>query len=377
MYYESFGNEKLSALGLGCMRLPTIDNDNARIDEAATAEMVDYALKNGINYFDTAWGYHAENSELVVGKLLAAYPRDSYAIASKFPGYHLDFFSKKKEIFERQLEKCRVDYFDYYLFHNVYEKNADWYLDRSLGLYDYLVEEKKRGRIRHLGFSTHGNLDTIRRFLDAYREHLEFCQIQLNWFDWQFQNAKEAVAMIRDEYHLPIWVMEPLRGGNLASLSPYYRERLLAVAPDRTPAEWAFSYLQSIPGVTMILSGMSDLTQVKQNIKTFEKKNPLNKEEVDLLHAIAAEMIAQNTVPCTSCRYCVAECPQGLDIPHLLYLYNEHNYVGRDKLPSFVLAPFSDDKRPSACLGCQSCESVCPQSIKISTILSDFAAKGE
>ena len=193
MIYKDFKGKKLSALGFGCMRFPTIEGDGSKIDEAATAEMIDYAIKNGINYFDTAWGYHGGNSEIVVGKLLSKYPRDSYYLATKFPGYDLANMNKAEEIFERQLEKTGADYFDFYLFHNVCERNIDGFLNPEYKILDYLLEQKKKGRIRHLGFSAHGVYETMKRFLDAYGEHIEFCQIQLNWIDWELQGAKQKV----------------------------------------------------------------------------------------------------------------------------------------------------------------------------------------
>ena len=216
MIYKEFQDLKLSALGMGAMRLPTGANE-ADIDEAVTEEMVAYAMQNGVNYYDTAWGYHAGHSETVMGRVLGKYPRDSFYLATKFPGYDLSNMDKVEEIFEKQLEKCGVEYFDFYLFHNVCEMNIDAYLDPKYGIYDYLVKQKENGRIRHLGFSAHGSYDVMKRFLDAYGEKMEFCQIQLNWMDWTFQNAKAKVELLK-EYHNPGWVMEPLRGGKLASL---------------------------------------------------------------------------------------------------------------------------------------------------------------
>jgi len=223
MIYKEFQDLKLSALGLGAMRLPVMDGDDARIDEKAAGGMVAYAMEHGINYYDTAWGYHNGNSELVMGKLLSGYPRESFYLASKFPGYDLSNMDKVEEIFEKQLEKCQVDYFDFYLFHNVCEMNIDAYLDRSHGIYDYLMKQNENGRIRHLGFSAHGNYDVMKRFLDAYGEGMEFCQIQLNYLDWTFQDAKSKVELLK-EYHLPVWVMEPVRGGKLASLKAEYEK---------------------------------------------------------------------------------------------------------------------------------------------------------
>ena len=253
MIYHDFQGLKLSALGMGTMRLPVMEGDDSRVDEAAAKEMLATCMAGGVNYYDTAWGYHSGHSELTVGKLLADYPRESFYLASKFPGYDLRNMGKVEEIFEKQLEKCRVDYFDFYLFHNVCEMNIDAYLDPKYGTYDYLMEQKRRGRIRHLGFSAHGDIPTIRRFLEAYGKDMEFGQIELNYFDWNFQNAKEKLELLR-EWNIPVWVMEPVRGGQLASLQPEDEARLKAARPDEKIPAWAFRFLQSLPGVTVTLS---------------------------------------------------------------------------------------------------------------------------
>ncbi len=196
MIYRKFQNMQLSGLGLGMMRLPVLGGDDGAVDEAAAAEMIDYAYHNGINYYDTAWGYHNGNSELAAGKYLSRYPRESYYLASKFPGYDLSNMDKVEEIFEQQLEKCRTPYFDFYLFHNVYEGNVDAYLDPKYGILEYLLKQKERGRIHHLGFSAHGSVEVIKRFLDAYGQYMEFCQLQLNYMDWHFQNAQGKVELM-------------------------------------------------------------------------------------------------------------------------------------------------------------------------------------
>lgn len=246
MICNNFQNIKLSALGMGCMRLPHFEKYQD-IDTDAVKKMVSLAMEKGINYYDTAWGYHDGNSERVMGQVLSEYPRESFYLASKFPGYDLSNMGKVREIFEEQLHKCRVDYFDFYLFHNVCEMNIDGYLDPKFGIFEYLMEQKKNGRIRHLGFSAHGNMETMQRFLDAYGEHMEFCQIQLNWLDYDFQKAK-AKAEILNKLNIPIWVMEPLRGGSLCKLAPEHEETLKKLRPGRNMTEWAFRFLQSIPG---------------------------------------------------------------------------------------------------------------------------------
>ena len=335
--------------------------------------MVDYAMEHGVNYYDTAWGYHDGNSELVMGRALHKYPREQFYLATKFPGYDLSNMPKVKEIFEKQLEKCQVEYFDFYLFHNVCEMNIDAYLDEKYGIFDYLMEQKKNGRIRHLGFSAHGNYDVMKRFLDAYGEHMEFCQIQLNYVDWSFQNAKEKVELLK-EYNIPVWVMEPLRGGKLATLPEQETKALKAMRPDEEIPAWAFRFLQSIPEVTMILSGMSNAEQMKANIETFETDKPLTDTEMKNLLAIADGML-NGTLPCTACHYCTSHCPKGLDIPMLLNLYNEHSFTGGGFIAPMALSAVPQDKWPSACIGCRSCEKVCPQQIKISEAMADFTRR--
>ena len=374
MMYRDFQDVKLSALGMGAMRLPVVDGDDSKIDEAAAFAMVDEAMARGVNYYDTAWGYHNGNSELVMGKALARHPREKFYLATKFPGYDLSNMGKVEEIFEKQLEKCQVEYFDFYLFHNVCEMNIDAYLDPKYGTYDYLLAQKKNGRIRHLGFSAHGDYDVMKRFLEAYGKDMEFCQIQLNYLDWDFQDAKRKVELL-DQWNIPVWVMEPLRGGKLASLAPEDEAKLKALRPDEGIPAWAFRYLQSIPSVVVTLSGMSNMEQMKENIATFETDKPLNETELETLHAIAQGMVKKIVLPCTACHYCTSHCPQGLDIPNLLSLYNEHCFTQGGFIAPMALSAIPADKQPSACIGCRSCEAVCPQGIKISEAMADFTAK--
>lgn len=374
MIYRQFQDMQLSALGMGAMRLPVIEGDDSRIDESAALKMVDYAMSSGVNYYDTAWGYHSGNSELVMGKALARYPRDKFYLATKFPGYDLSNFGKAEEIFEKQLEKCQVDYFDFYLFHNVCEMNIDQYLDPQYGTDAYLRQQKANGRIRHLGFSAHGSVSVMRRFLEAYGDHMEFCQIQLNYLDWTFQDAKAKVELLK-EYHIPVWVMEPVRGGRLAKLGESHTARLTALRPDEKIPAWAFRFLQSVPEVTMILSGMSNMEQLEENIRTFETDKPLTENEMAELMNVADEMLGRKTLPCTACHYCTSHCPQGLDIPELIKLYNEHNFSDGGFIAPMALMAYPDEKKPSACVGCRSCEAVCPQQIKISEAMADFSEK--
>lgn len=376
MIYRRFQDKDISLLGFGAMRLPVIDGEDARIDEEAALEMVDIAMKNGINYYDTAWGYHEGNSETFMGKALKKYPRESFYLATKFPGYDISSFGKHEEIFEKQLEKCQVDYFDFYLLHNVCEMNIEQYLDsQTYGTFEYFAQQKKNGRIKHLGFSVHSNQETFERFLERFGDSMEFCQVQLNYLDWEFQDAKLKLETLK-KYDIPVWVMEPMRGGKLANLSPRHQEKIKELGGDEPVPSWAFRFVQSIDEVGVILSGMSNKKQLMDNIETFKTERALSENERKTLFEIAAEMTGETSVPCTSCRYCTSHCPQKLDIPYLLGLYNEHIFTKElDFLAPMALQALDEEKRPQSCIGCRSCEGVCPQQIKISEVLTDFVNK--
>jgi hypothetical protein len=374
MYYNDFKDIKLSGLGLGCMRLPVVGGDDTKPDQAAVQEMIDYAMANGINYYDTAWGYHGGNSETAVGEALSKYDRESYYLASKFPGYDLSNFGKHEEIFNKQLEKCQTDYFDFYLYHNVCEANIDKYLNDDGGLTEFLLKMKAEGKIRHLGFSCHGSFEVMHSFIKKYWQHLEFCQIQLNYLDFEFQNAKDKVEELNN-LGMPIWVMEGLRGGKLAG-SVLGAEKILEKSnPDWTPVNWAFGFLETVPGVTMILSGMSDMDQLRQNIEFFDERKTISDDDIAaLLTAAHYETTgkAAGTVPCTACRYCMSKCPQELEIPRLLSLYNEHVYTENGFIAPMALSAIDKDKWPSACIGCGACAAVCPQRIDIPGTMKKF-----
>ena len=368
MIYRAFKEKKISLLAMGCMRLPVNDG---KINEEETSVMIDTAINSGINYFDTAWGYHGGESERVVGKLLNKYPRKSYYVATKFPGYDLSNMGKVEEIFEKQLEKTGMEYFDFYLIHNVCEMNIDAYLNPEYGTYEYLMKQKENGRIKHLGFSVHGNTETMNRFLAAYGDGMEFCQIQLNWIDYEFQRADEKISILK-ERGIPVWVMEPLRGGKLAKETEemkLFRDK----HPDFSPVRWSYRFLKSIDGVTTVLSGASSVEQMKENISLFSEDDPLSKDEIEDLLLLAREM--SSGVPCTACRYCVHDCPMGINIPEIISLYNEHTFTGGGFIAPMRIKSIPEDKRPSACISCGKCKELCPQGINIPGIMEDFAEK--
>lgn len=367
MLTNQFQDLTLPRLGFGAMRLPTLADGT--IDEAQTAAMVAYAMEHGVNYFDTAYPYHNGNSERVIGKLLSQYDRNSYFLADKYPGHQLSSSYDPAAIFEKQLQKCGVEYFDFYLLHNVYENSMKTYLDPQWGIIDYFKEQKRLGRIKHLGFSSHCRTEHLREFLDACGEDMEFCQIQLNYLDWTLQDAKAKYDLLT-ERGIPVWVMEPVRGGKLANLAESEAAKLTALRPNESVPAWAFRFLQDLPNVKVILSGMSNMDQVVDNIKTFSSSVPLRDEETRILLEVAETM--KGSIPCTTCRYCCDGCPAGLNIPLLLSLYNDYQ-VSPSITITMAVDALPDDKRPAACIGCGKCAKICPQGIDVPGALKSFA----
>lgn len=369
MEYRDCCGHKLSALGFGTMRLPLLPGgDSSQIDRAQVDKMVDYAMINGVNYFDTAFPYHAGMSEKVIGESLSRYKRDSYYLATKYPGHQISEKYEPAKIFEAQLKKCGVDYFDFYLLHNVYENSIGVYTSPRWGIIDYFTKQKKAGRIKHLGFSSHGGTELLRTFLDRYGDEMEFCQLQLNYLDWKLQDARTKYQIVT-ERNIPIFVMEPVRGGRLARLDGGAEQTLKGFRPNTSIAAWAFLWLLKLPNVKMILSGMSDMAQMKDNVNTFTSEKPLNAEEKAALDKIAADMHAD--IPCTSCRYCCDGCPKKLDIPLLISLCNEIRFAPVMNT-AMRLDALERDKLPSACIQCGKCAKVCPQGINIPEIMQEL-----
>ena len=367
MIFSEFQDKKLSLLGFGAMRLPVKDG---QIDQELVEKMVRYGIEHGVNYFDTAYPYHGGMSERVMGKVLSQYPRESYYLADKFPGHMILESYDPQTLFEEQLRRCNVEYFDFYLLHNVYEESVERYLDPNLGIMEYLKEQKRNGRIRHLGFSTHGRLDMMKEFLEKYGQDMEFCQIQLNYLDWTLQDAKEKYELLTS-YNIPVWVMEPVRGGKLAN---FQDPRLLVRRPDASTASWGFRFLQGLPNVKMILSGMSNMDHMTDNVATFEQRQPLNQEEIDLLLQMAEEM--KNVIPCTACRYCCDGCPMELDIPAMMSICSDIRFAPVVN-SVMMLEALPEEKKPSACIACGKCTQVCPQHIDIPAVMKELAQRME
>lgn len=396
MLTNDFLGDNIARLGFGAMRLPIIDGDASNVDQATLDAMVDTAIKAGVNYFDTAYPYHGGMSEIALGHSLARYPRDSYFFATKYPGHQIADTYDPAAIFEEQLTKCGTEYFDFYLLHNIYEASIEVYLDEQWGIADYFVEQKKNGRIRHLGFSCHGRPETLKRFLDygarkyaeleqrdpktaalfAGANIMEFCQIQLNYLDWTLQDAAAKTALLESR-NIPIVVMEPLRGGKLAHLNDAQMQQLNASAldganlPARSAVEWSFRWLLGIPNVKTILSGMSDLAQVEENCRIFQESVPLSEVEEGVLMDVAESL--KGGVPCTACRYCVDSCPQEVDIPMMMNAYNDLQFDTSFTV-SMQMDAVPEGQRAQDCIQCESCVQMCPQGIDIPTVLEDLAA---
>ena len=366
MQYVDFAGEKCSRLGFGAMRLPQLEDGS--IDEERANEMVAYAFEHGVNYFDTAYPYHNGLSEIVLARALKKFPRNKYFLATKYPGHQIANEYNPADIFEEQLKKCDVEYFDFYLLHNVYEKSLSVYFDSRWGIVDYFVEQKKAGRIKKLGFSTHAMLPCLTEFLERYGKLMDFAQIQMNYLDWDLQDGPKKYELL-EKYNLDVIVMEPIRGGALANLGEENNARLKALDPNKSIASWALRWQFGTPA-KVILSGMSSLEQMQDNIETFNEFKPLSTEETKVLEDIAASM--QDNIPCTACGYCKSSCPQQIDIPMLMHLANDVRVA-----PSFnvgmQIEALEEGKRPQDCIGCQSCEAMCPQNIPIAQVLHDFA----
>ncbi|MBQ7276466.1 MAG: aldo/keto reductase [Bacilli bacterium] len=360
MLYNNFKECKISRLGFGLMRLPV--NSDGTINKKETEKMIDYAIAHGVNYFDTAWPYHGGMSEIICSQILNKYPRDSYFLATKFPGHQIISNMNVQEIFEEQLKKCNTTYFDFYLLHNVYEGSIDRYLDKELNIIPYLIEQKKKGRIKHLGFSSHGDLDIIKRIIDLYPNDLEFCQLQINYVDWTLQKAKEKYDYITS-LGLGVWVMETVRGGKLATLDSEFRDKLKARRKDESIPSWALRFILKLENVKVMLSGMSSYEQMIDNIKTMENDKPLTDEEFIFLIELGKEL--SYGIPCTSCKYCTSGCPKGLNIPRLLSFYNDLKYQKNIINVSMKIEALEKEKQPSACISCKKCTTICPQKIDI------------
>ena len=364
MQYKEFKDGiKLSRLGMGAMRLPVSGSGEGSVDYEKAKEVIDQAYRGGINYFDTAYIYHGGKSEVVLGNALREYPRESYYIADKF-NYQAD--PDYRAQFAEQLRRLGMDYIDFYLLHGIQDAFADDLL--SSGCIAYFDGLKKEGKIRYLGFSFHGSEKTLLRLLDAYP--FEFVQIQLNYYDWEYGNAKRFYEILT-ERKIPVMVMEPVHGGLLAKMNPPSEQLLREQEPDSSLASWAMRWIMSLENVQVALSGMTTPEQMQDNLRTFSENRTLGEAEKELLTKAARLLCADVALPCTSCRYCVPNCPMELDIPLLLRFYNEMKVSGAWRLGSLLGVP--EEKRPTACISCGNCTAHCPQSLAIPDAMKEMA----
>lgn len=373
MKYRTFGRtgEKVSLFGFGTMRLPSVDREYGQIDEEEAIRMIRRAADSGVNYFDTAYMYHKGTSEAVLGKALKDGYREKVFIADKMP-----LWLAKKEggfevIFENQFKRLGVDYIDFYLVHSLSE--ISWQKVKEKGLMPYLEKMKAQGRIGKIGFSFHDNLDVFKKIVDEYP--WEFCQIQLNYMDSEFQAGIEGLKYAGKK-GLPVIIMEPLKGGKLTREIPDTVQALWDKAPvKRTPAEWALRYVADFPEVLTILNGVSTMDQLEENMRILSEADPdsLSAEERSIIKQAADEYNRLIKASCTNCRYCMP-CPQGISIPDAMDLYNQwHLYHAFAPIKREYDMNMPEGKRPSNCAGCKACEAKCPQHLPISKILSEAA----
>ena len=364
MKYKKFKDIELSRLGMGNMRLPSDDpsNPSSPINYKKAHKIIDHAYENGINYFDTAYVYNDGDSEKCLGEAMKKYPRDSFYLATKFfIGANPDY----QAVFEEQLERLQTDHIDFYLIHCVMDGNADQYL--KSGAIEYFLEKQKEGKITYLGFSSHAGCETLEKFASHHK--WDFAQIQLNYFDWNYGTAKQEYEILSGK-NIPIMVMEPVRGGRLSSLTAESEALLKEAHPDWSISSWALRFVKRLPGVQVVLSGMSSMEQIKDNLKTFSEDGELTEKDLEILKKASDLFRSQVQVPCTACRYCCSGCPAEINIPEYLKLYNTYKVDGKGALKD--AGRIESIGKPSDCVGCGACTGHCPQSIDTPEIMKEL-----
>ncbi len=370
MIYKKFGEKdwKSSILGMGCMRLPVVDDDNEKIDEAKAVEMIRYAADHGINYFDTAWPYHGGNSEAVLGRALQDGYRENVKIATKLPSWKIEKEEDFDYYLKEQLNNLQTDYIDLYLLHTLSKKF--WENLKSLNVIDWLAEKKKDGVIKNVGFSFHASYDVFEEIVDYY--DWDFCQIQYNYLDTEFQAGKKGLKYASNK-GIAVVVMEPLRGGTLAKTPPpEVKDILNQSSNQRNAVEWSLQWLWDQKEVDVVLSGMSTMDQLKENIRLAKqaKENKLNKNENELIQKARRKFLDIFPVACTGCNYCVP-CPQGVAIPNIFALYNEAKIYDEYEKNNKSYSNFSDKAKADNCIECGECEAACPQNLSIINYLKN------
>lgn len=360
--------ENPSLLGFGCMRFPKIDPNKPDIDEALAEKMLDEAYQSGVNYFDTAYPYHQGLSEPFVGKALKKYPRHSLYLATKMPGWEIKTVEDAKRIFNEQLAHLQTDYIDFYLCHALSKKGFEIY--KQPGIMDFLYDMKAQGKIKYLGFSFHDTPDVLEEIIHTYT--WDFVQLQLNYLDWDFQNAKKQYQIVKD-YGVPIIVMEPVRGGTLANLCDASKTILKKASPDQSIASWAIRYAASKDQVMVVLSGMSNLEQTRDNIHTLTDFKAITDTEQATIDQALKVFLEKETIPCTNCKYCMP-CPEGVDIPQVFKVYNQYALSRWEQQFIQSYERLDESKRAENCIACGLCMQHCPQGIDIPHRMEDIRA---
>lgn len=367
--------KNMPKLGFGLMRLP---EENGKIDMVQVCEMVDAYMEKGFNYFDTAYVYHGGKSETVVKEAIAArYPRDSFYVATKLPAWEMSGPEDRDRIFEEQLARCGIDYFDFYLLHSIEDgNNYDTY--EKYDCFSWAVKKREEGKIRHFGFSFHGTPELLEKVLDKHPE-VEFVQIQLNYLDWNNQLVHSGrLYEILHSRQIPVIVMEPVKGGTLANLEPELEGMLKEARPDASAASWALRFAGSLDGVMTILSGMSTTGQMEDNLNTFTDFEPLSEKERQILDELVKKRQNMPLIPCTSCRYCCDGCPAGIQIPDVLRALNTIRLYPDDGRPKMFYGNLVNHSgKASACIACGQCEGVCPQHLPVIELMEEAAEKLE
>ena len=360
----------MKQLGFGTMRLPMPDPQiQSQVDMEQVCSMVDLFLERGYTYFDTAYFYHDHNSECVVREaLVKRYPRDSFVLADKLPMSSLKDGDEAKQdaIFHEQLDKCGVEYFDYYLLHCLTKSNYE--TAQRLNTFAYLQAQKEAGRIRHLGFSFHDTAELLDRILTDHPE-TEFVQLQLNYLDWEDERIQSRKCWeVACKHGKQIVVMEPVKGGKLANVPAEVAELFRAAHPDWSPASWAIRFCAGLSNVFMVLSGMSNMAQMEDNTSFMQELTPLSQEDLAVVDKAVEILSALPAVDCTGCRYCVDTCPRAIAIPDLFALYNKDQLNLRNGNPIDKAAYqqiCEENARPTLCVECKGCEAICPQHLNI------------
>ena len=370
----SINLNEMPKLGFGLMRLP---EKNGEIDIEQVCRMADAYLQSGMNYFDTAYVYHGGHSEEAVKEALAKrYPREQFMVATKLPAWCLKDKSDRDRIFSEQLDRCGLDYFDFYLLHSVEDgSNGDTY--EKLDCFSWAMQKKAEGKIRHFGFSFHGSPEYLESLLDRHPE-VEFVQIQLNYADWENPVVQSGrLYEVLHRRNIPMIIMEPVKGGSLAKLPPELEAKYRAVRPDASVASWALRFVASLPGVMTILSGMSAEEQMLDNIKTFSAFEPLTEQERAVIEEVRSIMLDVPLIGCTACRYCTDGCPQKISIPDIFRAVNTMTLYNDEFRPkAFYRGLLSQGHgKASDCIACGQCESVCPQHLPIIQLLKDASAR--